>query len=308
MTWRMWPSAICLLTSSIAAWNSSSVNGPEVSTPWLCMIRPIVSRISLRTTILPLRSGAHRSSTVFSSRPTFALSQAMPGEPALPGQASTAARGRSDVLELGQEVGACGIRIELQRLAELLADHPVGHPVGEDEDVAVDVLAVPQLRGDLAEVGVVVVDVLGVRHLHAGLLLEGLEGRVRLASCRRSRGRPSSSPSLAVWSVAETSCGRRSLTSPAAGGGGGAHPLVAAAVAATAAAAPAEASSRRRDGDCAEQLRQQGVPRTAHDTSRVCGRALPVAGCRRSPERAPGAGTAVAGQASMLAMTCLMRV
>src|SRR4051794_28788044 len=63
---------------------------------------------------------------------------------------------------------------------------------------------------------------------------------------------------LAGWSVAETSGGSRSLTSPAAGGGGGAHPLVAAAVAATAAAAPAEASSRRRDGDWASSCASRG--------------------------------------------------
>ena len=86
------------------------------------------------------------------------------GEPALPGQRVLPARVERHVLELVQQVGRVRHPDQLQRLAELLADHPVGHPVGEDEDVAVDVLAGPQLRGDLVEVGVVVVDVLGVGH------------------------------------------------------------------------------------------------------------------------------------------------
>jgi hypothetical protein len=51
---------------------------------------------------------------------------------------------------------------EIEGLARAVADDPVGHPVGEGEDVAVDVLTRTrlQLGRDLVDVGVVVLDVL----------------------------------------------------------------------------------------------------------------------------------------------------
>ena len=73
LTWRIWPEEICFASSSTAFWYWSAVNGPEMSVPCSSMISPIVSRISDSTTILPLRSGAHRSSMVLSSRPTLSL-------------------------------------------------------------------------------------------------------------------------------------------------------------------------------------------------------------------------------------------
>ena len=73
LTWRIWPESICFWSTSSAALNWSSVKSLEMSTPWASMSTPIVSRISESTSILPLRSGAHRSSTVLSSRPTLSL-------------------------------------------------------------------------------------------------------------------------------------------------------------------------------------------------------------------------------------------
>jgi hypothetical protein len=63
---------------------------------------------------------------------------------------------------LGSRFGRVGHVDQLERLAQLVADDPVGHPVGEGEDVAPDVLARAQLGRDLVEVRVVVLDVLGV--------------------------------------------------------------------------------------------------------------------------------------------------
>ena len=67
----------------------------------------------------------------------------------------------------------------VQLLHPAQPDQPGGHPVGEAEGVAAGVLAGGQLRLDLGEELVVVVDVLGVVDLDAGLLREGVQRRVR---------------------------------------------------------------------------------------------------------------------------------
>ena len=181
MTCRIWPDAICSLSTSTAAPNSFDPHcGLEMSTPCSVMIRPRVSRYSSSTSTRPRSSGFHRSETVRRPPGTCSLFQAMPPKPGLPGQGVRTTRVEVDVLQLGAQVR----RVRNLGLVQLLgvshADHPAGHPVGEHDDVLADVLAVGELALDLAVVRVVAVDVLGVRGVDAGLLLERLEGRIGL--------------------------------------------------------------------------------------------------------------------------------
>jgi hypothetical protein len=114
--------------------------------------------------------------------PDLALVIADAGEAALPGERMLSARVEGHVLEGLPQVGRVRHTDEIKGLHEAVPDDPVGHPVGQGEDVSVDVLTRTrlQLGLDLGHVGVVVVDVLRVTGLDAGLLDEGLKGRIVL--------------------------------------------------------------------------------------------------------------------------------
>ncbi len=65
--------------------NSASPQAsPVMSTPWLSMMMPIVSRISLSTPTWPFGDGSHRSETLLRPFDGFSLFQASPAKPDLP--------------------------------------------------------------------------------------------------------------------------------------------------------------------------------------------------------------------------------
>ncbi len=100
------------------------------------------------------------------------------GEPALPRERVLASRVEGNIEQLRYQV----LFVRDHRVVEFLrvseADPAVHHPVGEAHGVAADVLTELQLVLDLAVVGVVVIDGLGVGGLDSGLLLERLKCRV----------------------------------------------------------------------------------------------------------------------------------
>lgn len=238
----------------------------------------------------------------------------MPAKPDCRSERVLAPGVEGDLLERREQAADVGHLDQLQRLAQALADDPVGHPVGEGEDVAVDVLLGPQLRRDLVEVGVVVVDVLGVGHGQPGLLLEGLEGRVPLARVvhvevggpvgpphrllrvgevlrQLERGRPT-----AGWWRWGAPCERR-RAQPERGEAEG--------VATARAVAPPGARRGARGPDQRGGFGIGWRPKAVHEDLALVrrgegGDACGARGCARAVARE--------GQLSMLAMTCLMRV
>ena len=102
-----------------------------------------------------------------------------PGHPGLPGQAVLAVGVEARVRERVLQVLDVRNRALVERLRPALVDQEPGEArvVGEDDDVAVDRLALRQRALDLAEVRGVVVDVLEVVDLDARLLRELLERR-----------------------------------------------------------------------------------------------------------------------------------
>ena len=108
----------------------------------------------------------------------------MPAKPLCHGQRVDAARVELDVLQRRLEVGGVGDvrRVELLHVA--LADEARDHPVGAAPDVTAGVLAALEEGAHLGVELVVVVVVLGVVHLDAGLLGERVERGARLLVLR----------------------------------------------------------------------------------------------------------------------------
>src|SRR6185437_11687060 len=137
-----------------------------------------------------------------------------------------------DVLEVVDEVR---VDVRQRGLVELLdvaeADHLASHPVRHHDDVAPARAAARKLLADLSEELVVVVDLLGVLHVHAGLFGELLERRV-LAVIHVDVERPVGEVELRAHLALRDGllrCGLRpaaqGVAAPAAGGeeGGRAH-------------------------------------------------------------------------------------
>ena len=144
------------------------------------MVRPIVSRISVRNVTLPVHLGSAvpergEARELTGDRAVVAE----PGHARLPRGVVVVGRVEVDALvdvlhvrDLVRHVG------EVERLDPAEPDQPAGHPVGQDDEVPARVLAALERRLDRAEELVVVVDDLGVLHDRAVLGLEVLEGLV----------------------------------------------------------------------------------------------------------------------------------
>ena len=176
---------------SMALCHSSSVKSLG-SAPSTLSMKPIVSRISVSSEILPLRS-----SRVSSSSKLFDLA----GHVGVVGDAGQAALPRRVVARgPGPTAGRCSGSMRLLvhvgdlRVVELLdpaeVDHPGRHPVGEHEHVALDRLAGAELVLHLGEELGVVVDVVGVVDADAGGLRRRLDERRGLLAPGVDVGRP----------------------------------------------------------------------------------------------------------------------
>ena len=100
-------------------------------------------------------------------------------EAGLPGQRVLAVGVEGHALPCRQQVRRVRDQCLVELLGEAVLDPQRRHPVGQDDEVAADVLALLELRADLGVELVVVVDVLGVGDRDPCLRLEGLQGRTR---------------------------------------------------------------------------------------------------------------------------------